>query len=137
MNDLLPCPFCGGEAKRGYNGPTKEQLANGLSWGQDFDDGGSFIECTKCHASTALHFDRCENLVSDWNRRFYLRRSRLAVHLAALDNIVLKDLSSTVSPLGQAELWRDYLGKADDLLAALSEDMARAPPHHATERVTE
>lgn len=69
MSHLLPCPFCGGEAERVDNGPTKEQMQNVLSWGGDADDGGSFIHCKKCDASTALHFDRRENLVSSWNER--------------------------------------------------------------------
>lgn len=67
--ELLPCPFCGGEAHRGYNGPTKEQVAYAIGWGEDLDDGGSFIECMKCQASTALHYGRCENLLDAWNRR--------------------------------------------------------------------
>ncbi len=55
MADLLPCPFCGGAAERVDNCPTK--------------DGGSFIRCTQCDASTAIHFDRRENLYSSWNER--------------------------------------------------------------------
>lgn len=31
--------------------------------------GGSCIECASCGASTALHFDRKENLYSSWNER--------------------------------------------------------------------
>lgn len=50
--ELLPCPFCGSTAERA-----------------EADDGGSFIHCTRCDASTALHFDRKENLVSSWNDR--------------------------------------------------------------------
>lgn len=61
MEKLLACPFCGGTAHR-----------------VDFDDnetrdegnfGGSCIECTQCNATTAVHFDRKENLVSRWNER--------------------------------------------------------------------
>ncbi len=52
MNDLKPCPFCGGAAER-----------------TETDDGGSFIRCTRCDASTAIHYDRRENLVSSWNDR--------------------------------------------------------------------
>ena len=122
--DLLDCPFCGGDAERVDNGPTKEQVQHAVSWGEDLDDGGSYIRCTTCDAATALHYDRKENLVSSWNRRAYLKRSKLAVHLAALDNIVLREMSSTVA-LGQAELWREYLGRADDLLALISEEMSR------------
>lgn len=59
MTELLPCPFCGGEAQR-YDID-----------GRPFDTnvGGSGIECKSCHASTALHFDRKENLISSWNDR--------------------------------------------------------------------
>lgn len=52
--ELLPCPFCGGSARR---------------YEANIDTGGSAIECTGCKASTALHFDRKENLVSSWNDR--------------------------------------------------------------------
>lgn len=31
--------------------------------------GGSVIACTRCEASTAVHFDRKENLYSSWNDR--------------------------------------------------------------------
>lgn len=45
-------------------------------------------------------------------------------HLAALDNITLHDIRSTVGPAQDANNWREYLGRADDLLAALSEEMS-------------
>lgn len=122
--DLLDCPFCGGEAERVDNGPTKAELQNALSWGGDVDDGGLFIRCKSCDASTALHFDRKENLLSSWNRRAFLKRRQLAVHLAALDSIALREMSSTVA-LGQAELWREYLARADGLLSFISEEMSR------------
>ncbi len=55
-NELLPCPFCGGEAERA-----------------DLEDednfGGSVIQCKKCQASSAVHFDRKEHLYSSWNER--------------------------------------------------------------------
>jgi Lar family restriction alleviation protein len=58
--ELLPCPFCGGEAER-----------------IDFEDeevepdniGGSCISCTQCHVSTAVVFDFKETLYSSWNER--------------------------------------------------------------------
>jgi len=50
--ELLPCPFCAGVAQR-----------------LEADDGGLFIECTRCGASSPLHYDRCENLIPNWNRR--------------------------------------------------------------------
>lgn len=56
---LLPCPFCGGPAER-HDFPADEADGNA---------GGSVIQCTRCMASSAVHFDRKENLVSDWNSR--------------------------------------------------------------------
>lgn len=54
--DLLPCPFCGGEAKL--------MLA---------DDNANFIECQKCGASTNLQYsikdDARPDLIERWNRR--------------------------------------------------------------------
>lgn len=54
---LLPCPFCGGEAKRI---DIEEE-------GENF--GGSCISCKRCLASSNLEFGRKENFVSNWNRR--------------------------------------------------------------------
>ena len=54
---LKPCPFCGAPAAR----------VDIEDEGDNF--GGSCIECTSCKASTALHFDRKENLYSSWNER--------------------------------------------------------------------
>lgn len=74
MSDLLPCPFCGGVAERVDNGPTQKQVAYAHSWGDDVDDGGSFIHCTRCDASSAIHYDRKENLVSSWNDRVQVKK---------------------------------------------------------------
>lgn len=64
-------------------------------------------------------------------------RDRLAHHLAMLDGIRLQDIRSTVGPAEDANNWREYLGRADDLLAALSADMANAPPLPTTSKVME
>ena len=58
--ELKPCPFCGGMAQR-TDVPTDDE--------SDPNAGGSFIECRECAASTALHFDRKENLIDSWNQR--------------------------------------------------------------------
>ena len=57
--DLLPCPFCGGAAER-IDVPGDDGTENA---------GGSCIQCNRCAASGALHFDRKENLLSSWNQR--------------------------------------------------------------------
>lgn len=68
------------------------------------------------------------------NARFAVSRDSLARHLAMLDNIRLQHIRSTIGLADDANNWREYLGRADDLLAALSADMASAPPRHSTER---
>lgn len=57
--ELKPCPFCGGEARR-------------FDFDYDTDDpnfGGSMIECSHCEACTAVEFDRKETLYDRWNNR--------------------------------------------------------------------
>lgn len=51
---LLPCPFCGGEAK----------CVDIEDDGDMRNFGGSCICCQRCGASSAVHFDRKENLLS-------------------------------------------------------------------------
>lgn len=60
--ELKPCPFCGGNAER-LDVPDEDDVDGGVN------AGGSCIQCVRCAASTALHFDRKENLVSSWNSR--------------------------------------------------------------------
>lgn len=63
MADLLPCPFCGGEAER------LDFETVGTALGGDPNAGGSCISCKQCGASSPVHFDRKENLYSSWNER--------------------------------------------------------------------
>lgn len=67
---LAPCPFCGGEAER-IDIPT---VGSDPDLGGDPNAGGSCISCKQCAASTALHFDRKENLYGSWNDRIAASR---------------------------------------------------------------
>ena len=60
--ELLPCPFCGGDAERIDFGP-----------GDAENDGGSCIACKRCHASGPVEFGFKENFIANWNRRAALR----------------------------------------------------------------
>ena len=62
-DEMRECPFCGGKAHR-VDIPTV-----GTDIGNDPNAGGSYIECTKCNACTAIHFGRKENLYDSWNAR--------------------------------------------------------------------
>ena len=57
---LKPCPFCSGAAER-IDIPAEDDNTENA--------GASCIQCSRCGASTTLHFDRKENLVSSWNDR--------------------------------------------------------------------
>lgn len=56
MSELKNCPFCGGPAEI-------ENLHHGEN------EGGSYVYCTQCLASSNLEFGSKENFVSNWNRR--------------------------------------------------------------------
>lgn len=57
------------------------------------------------------------------NARIAVSRDSLARHLAALDGIRLQEIRSTVGPAEDANNWREYLGRADDLLAFISAEV--------------
>ncbi|MBM3927619.1 MAG: hypothetical protein FJ335_04050 [Sphingomonadales bacterium] len=106
---LLPCPFCGGEAKR-------------ITIEDGVDQGGDVIYCTGvCGASSHVAFGRKENLVSLWNCRAPDTRSAdVPVHHIAGIGKMAAELAK------QAEDWRHngytrvYLAQLHDRLAALS-----------------
>jgi hypothetical protein len=80
--ELLPCPFCGGGAKRF----TIEEE------GDNF--GGDVIACTGiCGASSHVEFGRKENLVSLWNTRLTSTTPTLGDMAKLVDR--LTDLADT------------------------------------------
>lgn len=83
---LLPCPFCGGEAER-VDVPAEA----------DYDDGagGSFIQCRRCVASTGLHYEFKENLVSSWNDR--------AKPLPAVERTIANEALRRAAEVAEAE----------------------------------
>lgn len=83
--ELLPCPFCGGEAY------------NAINCGDDFNEYPFSVECNKCAATTDFYSDD-ESAVEAWNRRAHpdtltdeakLRRSQALDELGALDGELL------------------------------------------------
>lgn len=78
---------------------------------------------------------QCERQSEELSRwRLRTSRDTLAKHLAALDGITLQDIRSTVGPAEDANNWREYLGRADDLLALISVEMAATPSTDAVRR---
>lgn len=55
-DELMPCPFCGGEAER-------------IDIEEGENAGGSCVSCKKCLASGPVEFDFKENFTRNWNRR--------------------------------------------------------------------
>lgn len=64
MNELKPCPFCGGKAEL-YTTITSSVPKRGMAW----------VHCVKCHSSGAVFEDRNNDgefvclAIKAWNRR--------------------------------------------------------------------
>ena len=119
--ELKPCPFCGGMAQR-TDVPTDDE--------SDPNAGGSFIECRECAASTALHFDRKENLIDSWNQRAApTAPSTAAGEMAFVCGCgwdgSYADLNETVEGMTCPKC---RLGRNLDCAAALATPPAQSPP---------
>ena len=68
-NTLLPCPFCGGEAKL-HDGvvviPVIDE--NGAYIDADVEDTPAWVECAACGAATD-GVDSADEAIAAWNRR--------------------------------------------------------------------
>lgn len=71
MADLLPCPFCGGEAEQDF-----QQAYRSMQTGRI--DHGAAVYCTGCNANMIMcrgdhpelsDEERMAVMVEDWNRR--------------------------------------------------------------------
>jgi len=58
--ELKPCPFCGGEAKRIDIDATNPSIP---------DADGSYIACGRCYACSPIMFGEKTGLEESWNRR--------------------------------------------------------------------
>lgn len=71
---LKPCPFCGGAAEMGQ---VRSES------GEDPNEGGYFVACIACDASTGLRFacgeDPRQLLIEQWNRRIVQEHGRTEV----------------------------------------------------------
>lgn len=107
--ELVSCPFCGGDAREVDIDGTDETVENA---------GGSLIECTRCFASSAVHFDRKENLVSSWNERAASRLSRRPAD-AAPEGVRQQCINVAWSKLLTSQA-REAVEIADAILALVS-----------------
>ncbi|EHW9859817.1 DUF550 domain-containing protein [Salmonella enterica subsp. enterica serovar Poona] len=95
MNELLPCPFCGGKAHQ----ITVER-------DEDPHFGGDVITCTECGAASHVEFGFKENLKSAWNSRAAMLKTEPAP-----------------APVMPAELHPDTQNLAADFCTALAEKL--------------
>ncbi|EBI1926106.1 restriction alleviation protein, Lar family [Salmonella enterica] len=95
MNELLPCPFCGGKAHQ-------------ITVERDDDPhfGGDVITCTECGAASHVEFGFKENLKSAWNSRAAMLKTEPAP-----------------APVMPAELHPDTQNLAANFCTALAEKL--------------
>jgi len=110
-DQMKPCPFCGGEAER-IDIPTDDEM--------DENAGGSCIQCNRCAASTALHFDRKENLISSWNDRVVDRSGNEFVKRLR-DRALLAREEDTATALGDALHFEEAAERLNALTARVAE----------------
>ncbi len=124
---LAPCPFCGGEAER-IDIPT---VGSDPDLGGDPNAGGSCISCKRCAASTALHFDRKENLYSSWNDR-----AAQVVNRETVARIIKRHVSVTVAGVAYAprdDVMDGVASAADAILSLLRTAEPAEAEHPALE----
>ncbi len=130
MSELLPCPFCGGEAAFVRN----EECGDDGEPHENF--GGEWVECAKCRACTNIRFPLMESvkplLAEQWNRRAGMDSARLDWLDRDDIELIFTTDSKTGEPLVIVARASDghVLGAEQNLRAAIDAAMSnrRAPP---------
>jgi Lar family restriction alleviation protein len=117
---LLPCPFCGGDARRITISDDEPENA-----------GGDVICCTICQASSHVEFGRKENLVALWNRR-----AATQADTARQEGIALGLALAKAAPRYEQDCF-DMMERKKDGSWIAEEDIPEPPipPHVAAARV--
>jgi Lar family restriction alleviation protein len=109
VEQLKPCPFCGGEAQRFTIGDDEPTNA-----------GGDCISCAKCGASSHVEFGYKENLVSIWNTRAAVEAATITSLTAEVETV--KACLSSMRPRSDdAAYVAGFKAAVDEVRASLFE----------------
>lgn len=115
MTDQLnPCPFCGGKAKR-------------MTLQDENNFGGDVIACAKCGARSRVVFGEKEGLVDAWNRR------ASTVVAERTDAVMLAAALKPFADAFAASAIQSYAG-VDERLAEFLDGNRITPAHGITVR---
>ena len=71
---LLPCPFCGGEARLMYYDSEGDGTPSCINYDEELEVSHAFVHCYNCDTDFFHHSDSAKKVLDMWNTRKPMER---------------------------------------------------------------